>query len=177
MMMRWAVRLVDLFQDALWLAVRGFWGYQFAITGYGKLTSLDRVASYFGSLNIPAPKINAIMAGSTECFGGALLALGLFSRPAAVALSGTMTVAYLTAHKDELAQIFTKPEAFTGADPFLFLYASLLVIACGPGLFSLDALIAWLARAKLQCCPDFVRLWIGARLADRIVVDSTQKPA
>jgi putative oxidoreductase len=168
-MTRFLVRATDVFQDALLLLVRGYWGYQFALTGYGKLANLERVAGYFGSLGIPAPKLNAIMAGSTECFGGALLALGLFARPSSVALSSTMIVAYLTAHKEELGKIFTKPEAFTGADPFLFLYASLLVLACGPGLFSLDALAAWLGRARLAAWPGVARLWLGHHLANRIL--------
>ena len=92
------------------------------------------------SINIPLPKLNAILAGSTECVGGALLALGLFARPASLPLIGTMLVAYYTAHREELMAITSEPEKFVTAAPFLFLLASLIVLAFGPGKLSLDAL-------------------------------------
>jgi putative oxidoreductase len=85
--------------------------------------------------------VNAIMAASTELVGGTLLLLGLFSRFASLALIGVMCVAYGTAEKEALSAIFSNPDKFLGADPFLFLYASVLVFAFGPGLLSIDALM------------------------------------
>ena len=128
-------------QCVLLLVVRGWWGWSFAQTGWGKLTHLDKTAEFFASLNIPLPKLNAVMAGSTECFGGALLLLGLFSRVASVPLVFTMLVAYATADKEALHAVFSDPDKFTGATPFLFLFACLLVFAFGPGKISLDALL------------------------------------
>ena len=81
------------------------------------------------------------MAGATECGGGALLALGLFARPASVPLIFTMLVAYYTADRDALFAITNDGDKFTGATPFLFLLASLIVLAFGPGKLSLDALL------------------------------------
>lgn len=76
-------------------------------------------------------------AGALELVGGALILVGLFTRPAAFILSGTMAVAYFTAHapggflpivnKGELAVIYS----------FLFLFMSV----SGGGAFSLDGLI------------------------------------
>lgn len=123
------------------LVVRLYWGWQFFLTGKGKLLHLDRTAGFFASLNIPLPKLNAILAGSTECFGGLLLLLGLGSRIATVPLIVTMCVAYLTADIDKVKHIFDKPDAFLTADPFLFLLAAVIVLLFGPGAFSLDALI------------------------------------
>jgi putative oxidoreductase len=80
------------------------------------------------------------MDGSTECLGGLLLLLGLYSRFASVALIGVMCVAYATAESEALHAIFSDPDKFVSADPFLFLYASVLVFAFGPGKFSIDAL-------------------------------------
>lgn len=128
-------------QSPLLLVIRLFWGWQFAQTGWGKLMNLDRTAGFFASLDIPLPKLNAIMAGGTECVGGILLALGLFARPASVPLIFTMLVAYGTADRDALNAIVSDPDQFTGAAPFLFLLASLLVLAFGPGKLSLDALL------------------------------------
>jgi len=133
--------VANFLQSPLLLAVRLFWGWQFAQTGWGKLTNLDRTAGYFESLGLPLPKVNALMAGATECFGGALLALGLFARPASVPLIFTMLVAYGTADREALKAIASEPDKFTGATPFLFLFACLIVLAFGPGKLSLDALL------------------------------------
>lgn len=131
----------DFLQSPLLLGIRLYWGWQFAQTGWGKLAHLDRTAGYFESLDIPLPKINAIMAGGTECVGGMLLALGLFSRPAAVPLIFTMLVAYWTADREALNAIGSNPDKFVTAAPFLFLLASLIVLVFGPGKLSLDALL------------------------------------
>jgi len=131
----------DFLQSPLLLGIRLYWGWQFTQTGWGKLMHLDRTAGYFESLGIPLPKVNAIMAGGTECAGGLLLALGLFARPAAVPLIFTMLVAYWTADREALNAIGSDPDKFVTAAPFLFLLASLVVLVFGPGKLSLDALL------------------------------------
>jgi putative oxidoreductase len=123
------------------LVIRLYWGWQFFLTGRGKLEHLDKTTSFFTSLGIPAPHVNAIMASSTECSCGLLLIAGLFSRFAALALTCVMCVAYLTADRDAVHAIFSDPDKFTGADPFLFLYAAVLVFCFGPGKIALDTLI------------------------------------
>ena len=133
--------LAAYLQSPLLLVIRLYWGISFVQTGWGKLTHLERTASYFASLGLPLPKLNAAMAGSTECFGGALLALGLFARPISAPLIFTMIVAYVTADNEALHAIFSDTDKFTGAAPFLFLYAALIVLAFGPGKLSLDALL------------------------------------
>ena len=127
-------------QPALLLVIRGWWGWSFFLTGKGKLMNLDKTASFFASLDIPMPKLNAVLAGSTECFGGLLLLLGLFSRLASMPLIFTMLVAYATADKEALHSVLSDPDKFTGATPFLFLLACVVVFAFGPGKMSLDAL-------------------------------------
>ncbi len=127
-------------QCPLLLVIRLYWGWQFFIDGKGKLQNLDRVASYFATLNIPMPRANAIIAASIQCVCGLLLLAGLFTRFAALALIGVMCVAYATAERGALRAIFSNPDKFLGADPFLFLYAAVIVFAFGPGKISLDAL-------------------------------------
>lgn len=134
-------RLAAFLQSPLLLVIRLYWGSAFAQTGWGKLMNLGRTAGYFESLNIPLPRLNALMAGSTECCGGILLALGLFARPASVPLICTMIVAYATANSEALHAIFRDPDKFLGADPFHFLFAALIVLAFGPGKISLDELL------------------------------------
>jgi putative oxidoreductase len=135
-------RLAAHLQSPLLFVLRVYWGWSFAQTGWGKLMHVERTAEFFASLNLPAPKLNAIAAGSTECAGGVLLALGLFARPAALPLVFTMIVAYVTADREAVQAIFSDTDKFTGAAPFLFLLVALLVLAFGPGKWSLDHLRA-----------------------------------
>ncbi|MSU24585.1 MAG: DoxX family protein [Opitutus sp.] len=128
-------------QCALLLVIRGWWGWSFFLTGKGKLLNLEKTTAFFTDLGLPLPKLNAILAGGTECVGGLLLLVGLGSRLVSVPLIFTMVVAYATADKEALAAIFSDPDKFTSAAPFPFLLASLIVFAFGPGRFSLDALL------------------------------------
>ena len=134
-------KLANSLQSPLLFALRLYWGGSFFLSGKGKLLNLDRTAEYFGSLNLPLPKLNAALAGGTECFGGLLLVVGLFSRAAAVPLVFTLSVAYATAERDSLQAIFRDPDKFTAATPFLFLLAVVVVLAFGPGKISVDYLL------------------------------------
>ncbi len=135
------VKIATSLQSPLLLAVRLYWGWAFFQTGKGKLADLGKVTTFFTDLGIPLPGLNAFLAGSTECFGGLLLLLGLFARPVTVPLIVTMLVAYGTADLDVVKNIFSEPDKFLAADPFLFLFASVLVFVFGPGALSLDHLI------------------------------------
>lgn len=53
-----------------------------------------------------------------------------------------MIVAYFTADHEALKSIFSETDKFTSATPFLFLLTALLVLAFGPGAFSVDRLLA-----------------------------------
>jgi putative oxidoreductase len=154
------VRALSVLQHALLFILRLNWGYQFFLSGRGKLMGIDRTANFFASLGIPLPKLNALMAGATECFGGLLLLVGFAARPVSIPLAGTMAVAYATAHREELGAIFSDPNKFTSAAPFPFLLVALLVLAFGPGLVSLDALLAWSLSARIRSA-GLVALWLG----------------
>lgn len=138
----WFVPPTTALQSVLLLVVRLFWGWQFFLTGKGKLMDLSRPTQYFESLGIPFPHVQAILAGTTECFGGLLLLAGFCSRLVSVPLMILLTVAYFTADFDQLKMIFSDPDKFLAAAEFLFLFAVVLVFVFGPGALSLDALIA-----------------------------------
>src|SRR5450432_3751936 len=89
-------------QSPLLLALRLFFGWQFFLTGRGKLGDLEKPTAFFTDLGIPLPHFNAILAGTTECFGGLLLLVGLASRIVSVPLAFTMFVAYATAEREAL---------------------------------------------------------------------------
>ena len=128
-------------QPALLLLVRLYWGWQFIQTGWGKITNLEKVTSFFTTLGIPAPGLNAAFVSGLELFGGALLLIGLCSRPIALMMTVNMLVAYITADREALLSILSDPGKFYGATPYTFLFAALLVLVFGPGRYSLDALL------------------------------------
>jgi putative oxidoreductase len=132
------------------LAVRVYWGFQFAQTGWGKLHSLAKITGFFASLNIPVPGLAAPAISLLEFVGGILLVLGLFSRPIAFLLAGNMFVAYWTADREALASAFSDPSKFYIADPYTFLFASLMVLIFGAGFFAVDTLIAKRVKAIEQ---------------------------
>ncbi len=142
------VSLVSKLQSPFLLIIRLYWGWQFFITGKAHLANLDKTTEFFQGLHIPMPKLNAIMAGSTECIGGLLLLLGLGSRIATVPLIFTMIIAYLTAESDAAHAIFSNPDKFVTATPFLFMLTCIIVLIFGPGCFSLDAVIAKMCGEK-----------------------------
>ena len=128
-------------QPAFLLLVRGYWGWQFVQTGWGKVTNLHKVTSFFTDLGIPAPALNAAFVSGLELVGGMLLIIGLASRPIAFMMTINMLVAYITADREALMSIFSDPSKFFSATPYLFLFASLLVLIFGPGSYSADAIL------------------------------------
>ncbi|MBS0538178.1 MAG: DoxX family protein [Proteobacteria bacterium] len=75
------------------------------------------------------------VAGTLELVGGALLAIGLFTRPVAFILSGQMAVAYFMAHAPKGFHPILNGGELAIVYSFLFLY----IAAAGPGPWSLDA--------------------------------------
>src|ERR1700740_612540 len=129
-------------QSVMLLAVRLYWGFQFAQTGGGKLHTLAKITAFFASLNIPFPGLAAPFVATLELFGGVLLMLGLLSRPFALLLACNMFVAYWTADREALSAVLSDPGKFYAADPYTFLFASLMVLIFGAGLFAVDTLVA-----------------------------------
>lgn len=76
------------------------------------------------------------LAGVLETFGGALLFVGLFTRPVAFLLSGQMVVAYFLSH----APAGFWPILNRGELAMLYCFIWLYLAAAGPGPWSLDAL-------------------------------------
>ncbi len=130
-------------RDPFLLSVRLFWGCQFALAGFGKLSNLDGAASAFASWGFPAPEAHALMAGGIESIGGLLLVLGLATRPVGLLLSVTMLVAMGTAHRSELlASGLMDATPILTALPATYLLASLQSLIVGPGNWSVDHLIS-----------------------------------
>lgn len=134
--------LLSHLQSPFLLAVRLYWGWQFAQTGCGKMHHLAKITAFFMSLNIPLPSFNAHFIAGLEFFGGILLIFGLGTRLVGFLLAANMFVAYWTADREALGSIFSDPGKFYVADPYTFLFASLLVLIFGAGFLSLDRIVA-----------------------------------
>ena len=135
-------KITSYLQSPFLLAVRLYWGWQFAQTGWGKLHSISKITGFFASLGIPFPSISAHFVSSLEFVGGILLILGLGSRLIGLLLAVNMLIAYWTADHEAFTSIFSDPGTFYVADPYTFLFAALMVLIFGAGLFSIDALLA-----------------------------------
>ena len=118
-----------------------------------QLQSVLRIAAAFMFFNIGTMKLFAFpvaifpnggtvplfsllwFAGMLETFGGALLLLGLFTRPVAFILAGEMAVAYFIGH---LPNGFW-PMLNGGQPAVLYCFIWLYFSAAGAGPWSLDA--------------------------------------
>lgn len=139
-------QLVSHLQSPFLLLVRLYWGWQLAESGWGKLHNLDKVVEFFTSLNLPFPAQMAVFIACVEFFGGIFFALGLFSRITALVLTVNMLMAYITADREALFSFFSDPDKFSAAAPYVFLFASLIVLIFGPGKLCLDTLLRRLAH-------------------------------
>ena len=101
---------------------------------------LQKLLGWFGGMGPDGGTAMPItlpwIAGVIELVGGALVALGLLTRPVAFLIAGEMAVAYFMAHA---------PRSFfpieNGGEPtVLFCFVFLYLAAAGPGPWSLDAL-------------------------------------
>ena len=97
---------------------------------FGLLVSPDRPWS-----GPPATFSQFWFAGVLEVFGGALIVLGLLTRPVAFLLSGQMAVAYFQAH---FPRSFF-PILNGGENTVLFCFVFFYLFTAGAGPFSVDA--------------------------------------
>lgn len=108
-------------------------GLLFLQHGTAKYLSVPMMPN-FANLQMMSP---SGIAGVIELVAGALLVLGLFTRPAAFISSGTMAVAYFMAH----APRNFYPILNGGELAALFCFVFLYLIFAGGGSWSLDALL------------------------------------
>lgn len=109
-------------------------GFTFSLHGYQKffgwLTGLDGHGNKAELVSMMG------FAGVLETFGGALIILGLFTRPTAFVLSGQMAVAFFMVH----LPISFFPILNMGEITVLYCFIFLWLSAAGPGPWSIDAM-------------------------------------
>ncbi|MBN8976831.1 MAG: DoxX family protein [Xanthobacteraceae bacterium] len=94
------------------------------------------VLPYFASI---PPLI--VVAGTIELIGGALLLLGLFTRPVAFILSGQMAFAYFLGHMFKAANPVFLPLVNGGTLAIALCFTCLYLATAGGGPISLDAML------------------------------------
>lgn len=118
------------------LILRIFIGAALLTHGWGKMFGgLEAFTGFVASLGVPAPKLMAFLAAFAECFGSMFLIAGLLTRPAALLILATMTVAIFGAQK---GQGFAAQEA-----AWLYWVPALFFLLKGAGRWSLDR---WVTR-------------------------------
>lgn len=107
--------------------------YLFLLHGTAKLLHMPHVAM-FDKLELLS--LSGV-AGILELVGGALLLIGLFTRPVAFLLCGMMAVAYFIAHAPKGSPLM--PLLNGGELAVMFCFVFLLLTVAGPGRFALDS--------------------------------------
>lgn len=115
-------------------------GVVFALTGWGKLHSLDKVTEFFETLHIPAAHAQAVMVSTIEFVGGVLLILGLGTRIVSALLIGVMAVALLTTKWGDVHE-FADLNDFIGSVEFIYLIVFVWLGLAGAGAVSLDRVV------------------------------------
>jgi len=108
-------------------------GFVFLQHGTAKLFGVPHFAAYDGLALVSLPGL----AGVIELVAGALLVLGLFTRPAAFIASGEMAVAYFMAHAPR-GHVLT-PFINQGETAVLYCFIFLFLAVAGGGAWSVDA--------------------------------------
>ena len=129
-----------------WAILRLVLGVMMIHNGTDKLANIESFAeAYVAYLGLPFPIFLSYCAAFTELIGAPLVAIGLFTRPAALGLFFTMCVAMY--HHIKVAGL-SLPYLELSA---IYAAAFLFMLVNGAGLFSTDALIAnWLDTTALS---------------------------
>ena len=108
--------------------------YLFLSHGSSKLLGVPHVAMFDG-----LPVLSLIgFAGALELVGGALVLIGLFTRPVAFVLSGEMAFAYFMGHASQ-GQVLV-PMLNQGELAVLYCFVFLYFAVAGAGAWSVDAI-------------------------------------
>lgn len=118
--------------EKIYAALRILAGLMFMAHG------LQKIFGLFGGVPAGAPAFIVYGAGGIELVTGALIAIGLFTAPAAFLASGTMAAAFFMGHvipaKGNLIPIVNKGELAA-----LYCWVFLYMAAKGPGIWSVEA--------------------------------------
>ena len=130
-------RIASHFAWAGPLVARLIVGYVFMLSGWTKLNNLPVMIERFTEWGIPMPQILTPFVSGVECFGGAMLILGLFTRIPAAMLAVVMVVAIKSAKWSDVDSV----ETLFGFEEVTYFAMFLWLAIAGPGAASLDWLL------------------------------------
>lgn len=130
-------RIASAFEWAGPLIARLIVGYVFMLTGWAKLNNLPTMIENFAGWGIPAPHILTPFVSGVECFGGAMIILGLFTRIPAAMLAVVMVVAVRAAKWANVDSL----ETLLGFEEATYFAVFMWLAIAGPGAASLDRLL------------------------------------
>jgi putative oxidoreductase len=130
-------RIASHFAWAAPLLMRIIVGYTFMLTGWAKLTNLPQVIENFVGWGIPFPHVLTPFVACVECFGGAMLLVGLFTRIPAAMLAVVMVVAVISAKRGDVDSL----ETLLGFEEATYFAAFMWLAIAGPGEASLDRML------------------------------------
>ena len=130
-------RIASHFAWAGPLVARLIVGYVFMLSGWTKLNNLPVMIERFTEWGIPMPQILTPFVSGVECFGGAMLILGLFTRIPAAMLAVVMVVAIKSAKWGDVDSV----ETLFGFEEATYFAMFLWLAIAGPGAASLDWLL------------------------------------
>ncbi len=116
-------------------------GYTFMLAGWAKLNNLPLMIENFAGWGIPFPTILTPFVSGVECFGGAMLILGLFTRIPAAMLAVVMVVAIISAKWSDVDSLQT----LLGFEEATYFAGFMWLAIAGPGAASLDRVLVNLA--------------------------------
>ena len=129
------MKILDSLEPVALLLLRAALGLIFLTHGYPKLTGASGPGQQF-FLQHGMPGWFFYLAGVLEVFGGGLLVVGLFTRPAALLLSIEMGVAIWKVH---LAKGYLAVHEYEF--PLALSAACLALASVGPGFIAVDQLV------------------------------------
>lgn len=125
-------------QNATLLVGRILLALIFILSGFSKIGGFAGTAGYIASKGLPMPEVVAALTIFVEIVGGLAIAVGLFTRPAALALAAFTLLAAFIFHA-----FWAYPEARQMMEQISFMKnlsiaGGMLVLAvAGPGAFSI----------------------------------------
>lgn len=129
--------LFDNLQSIFLLIARLVLAYGFYEPALMKWNDINSVATWFASLGIPFPTLNAYLASTTELLGVVLIAIGFLTRIMSIPLMIVMVVAIFTVH---IGNGFSAGDNGFEIPLYYFIFLGLF-LSNGAGKFSVDYLI------------------------------------
>ena len=126
-------------KDELLLAARVLMMILFVLFGWQKLNGFSGTVAYMASTGAPSPELSAVIAVAVELVGGALIAVGFYTRPLALVFAVYTLATALIGHRYWALQGMDQYLAMINFYKNISIIGGLLLLAIsGPGRYSFD---------------------------------------